>query len=51
MLVKCQSKACINNKNGMCNAESIEIVDIEETENTKMKDNDYSVCKTFKGVY
>jgi len=51
MLVKCNSLACINNKNGMCVAESIEIVDIEEKENIKMKENDFSVCKTFKGVY
>jgi len=35
----------------MCNAESIEIVDIEEKENIKMKENDFSVCKSFKGAY
>jgi hypothetical protein len=51
LIVNCNSIVCINNKNGICISESIEIVDIEEKENIKMKDNDFSVCKTFKGEY
>lgn len=48
MLVKCGAAACKNCINGMCKAESIEIVDVEEKENIKMKDNDFAVCKSFE---
>jgi hypothetical protein len=47
MLVKCGALACIHNKEGMCQAAAIEIVDIEEKENIKFKENDFAVCKTF----
>lgn len=48
MIVECGSKGCKNNKDGWCKAPAIKIVDIEEKENIKMKENDFSVCKTFK---
>lgn len=48
-VIKCTATVCKNNKNGMCVAESIEIVDSEENENIKFKENDYMVCKSFKG--
>jgi len=48
MVVKCKCIACKNCINEICKAESIEIVDIEEKENIKMKENDFSVCKTFE---
>ena len=48
MLVKCTAKECKNNSNGMCNAESISIVDVEEKENIKFKDTDYMVCNSFE---
>lgn len=51
MLVKCECKSCKNCINGMCQADVIEIVDVEEKESIKMKENDFAVCKTFKGVY
>lgn len=49
MLVKCAALSCKSNKNGMCEAESIEIVDIEENESIKFKDKDFAVCKSFEG--
>lgn len=48
MKVKCEALACKNNKDGMCHAEVIEIIDIEEKENIKFKDEDFAVCKSFK---
>lgn len=48
MLVKCGAFACTYNKQGMCQAEAIEIVDVEEKENIKFKENDFAVCKTFE---
>lgn len=48
MLVKCGALACKSNSDGMCKAESIEIVDVEENENIKLKDEDFAVCKSFE---
>jgi hypothetical protein len=48
MLVKCGAFACIHNEEGMCQAEAIELVDIEEKENIKFKEIDFAVCKTFQ---
>lgn len=48
MLVKCGALACTHNKEGMCQAAAIEIVDVEEKEKIKMKDNDFAVCRTFE---
>lgn len=45
MIVNCSATNCENNKNGMCNVESIQIVDSEENENIKFKEKDYMVCK------
>ena len=48
MLVRCGALACRSNSNGMCQADSIQIVDIEEKENIKLKDEDFAVCKSFE---
>lgn len=48
MLVKCGALACTHNKNGMCQTEAIEIVDVEEKENIKLKETNFVVCKTFE---
>lgn len=48
MLVKCGATMCVYNSNGMCTSESIEIIDVEEKENIKFKDEDFMVCKTIK---
>ena len=49
MIVKCEALVCENNRYGICIAEVIKIADIEEKEN--IKDEDFAVCKSFKGVY
>lgn len=51
MLVKCTAKECKYNNSGMCIAESISIVDIEEKENIKLKENDYMACNSFEWKY
>lgn len=48
MLVKCNAKACIHCQNGMCTSGAIEIVDMEENENIKFKDEDFMICKSFE---
>ena len=48
MLVKCSALACVQNIGGICQATEIEIVDVEEKENIKLKENDFAVCKTFE---
>lgn len=48
MQVFCNAQACKHNQNGMCISDSIQIKDIEETENIKFKDNDFMICKSFE---
>lgn len=48
MLVKCGALACKHCERGMCVAESIEIMDVEEKENIKFKDENFAVCKSFE---
>ncbi|MCS6110418.1 DUF1540 domain-containing protein [Clostridium botulinum] len=48
MLIKCTAKACKYNQNGICTSKIIEMIDVEEQENIKFKDEDFMVCKTFE---
>lgn len=52
MLVKCSGITCINNKNGMCGAESIEMIDFDYFEDAEGKRKeeyeDKMVCSNYK---
>lgn len=48
MLVKCSAKECKHYKEGTCSSASIDIKDIEETENIKFKDKDFMACMSFE---
>lgn len=55
MLVKCPAVTCIHCKNGMCNAEAIEMVDFEyySTKDKERKENldDEMKCNSYKSIY
>lgn len=52
MLVKCGAITCINNSNGMCQTESIEMIDFEYYEDYEGKKKDLleddMKCSTYK---
>lgn len=52
MLVKCPAETCIHNNNGMCLAESIEMIDFEYYEDAEGKRRDIledeMKCSTYK---
>lgn len=55
MLVKCTAETCIYNSNGMCETESIEMIDFEYYENYEGKKKDLleddMKCSTYKSKY
>lgn len=55
MLVKCPAVTCIHCKNGMCNAEAIEMVDFEyyasvEKQRHEILDDEMK-CNSYKSIY
>jgi len=55
LLVKCTAETCIYNSNGMCETESIEMIDFEYYENYEGKKKDLleddMKCSTYKSKY
>lgn len=55
MLVKCTAETCIFYEKGLCNAESIEMIDFEyystiEKQRREISDDEMK-CNTYKSIY
>jgi hypothetical protein len=48
MIVKCDSKTCVNYENGMCGAESIEIKNFEFWVEEEKEFNDIERCGSYE---
>ena len=55
MLVKCTAATCIHNNEGMCQSESIKMIDFEYYEDFEAKEKglleDDMKCSTYKSKY